>query len=327
MIVLHSGIKQELFNDKKNLQNQEIIKPVFIAKSSIMKDIFNKIKNLSHTKSNLLILGDEGTGRTATAYEVFYQNKYFQSSREFLKIDCKKLAPHLITQMLFGDKRSQTYKTLLNSDESNTIYIKNINLLNLELQHKLYSYLSQNQSSSNRPRLISSSNESLSKKIQEKKFLQELFNLLSEDLIILPLLKERQEDIFPLISFFNEKNHFKGEFDNKALEFLHSYSWYGNISELKNICLKLSILYKEKHIISKKDLSYIIKDLSVDTVDIKYSPNLTLNDIMNLYIEKALTHFGCKKACATALGISVKTLYNKIKTGAVVEKSAYSTTA
>ena len=323
MIVLHAGRKQDLFNETNRSQSKNRVRPVFIAESGIMKSIYGKIKNISHTKSNLLILGDEGTGRTSTAYEVFYQNEYPQSNREFLEINCKGLAPHLIDQKLFGDNYSKSYKPLLNSNTNNTIYMKNIDLLNLDLQKKLYSYLSKTSSSSNRPRLISSSNESISKKIQNKKFLQELFNLLSEDLIILPLLKERQEDIFPLIFFFNEKNHFKGTFDHQAFDFLHSYSWYGNISELKNICLKLSILYHEKDIINKKDLSFLIKDLSAESIDIKYSPNLTLNDILNLYTEKALAHFGCKKTCAAALGISIKTLYNKIKTGAVSETSNY----
>lgn len=324
MVVLHAGKKQELFNENQDFQSKQSLKPVFIAESSLMKKIYNKIKNLSHTKSNLLILGEEGTGRQAVAYELFYQNKYFEGRKEFFKIDCKRLAPHLIEQRLFGDKYSKSYKALLNSDESNTIYIKDIDLLNLDLQKKLYSYLSKNNSASHRPRLISSSNELVSNKIQDKKFLQELFNLLSEDLIILPLLKERHEDILPLISFFNKNNHFKGHFDSQAFDFLHSYHWHGNIAELKNVCLKLSILYHEKDIVRKKDLSHVIKDLSTQTVDIKYSPNLTLNDVVNLYIEKALQHFGCKKASAEALGISVKTLYNKIKIGAVSDKTALS---
>lgn len=319
MIVLNSGRKQELFNDTQSSQRKEIIKPVFIAESSVMKNIHNKIKNLAHAKSNLLILGDEGTGRQSTAYEVFYQNKYPQSEREFFIIDCQGMAPHLIEQKLFGDKYSKSYTSLLSSNENNTIYLKNINFLNLNLQKKIYSYLTK-EKTYNRPRLISSSNELISKKIQSKKFLQELFNILSEDLIILPLLKERQKDISHLISFFNKKNHFKGFFDSEALEFLQSYSWYGNIIELKDMCLKLSILYHEKDIISKKDLSHIIRDLSAEAVDIKYNPNLTLNNIMNLYIEKSLEHFGCKKSAARALGISIKTLYNKLKIGVVSER-------
>ena len=320
MVLLQSGRKQELFEAQNNTKNQQQkAQSAFIAESDLMKHIHNKIRNISHTKRNVLILGAEGTGRSATAYEVFYHNK---NSKEFVQIDCKNLTSHLLNQMLFGDKNSKSYKSLLNLGENKTLYIKNIDLMSLDMQKKLYFYLSTQGTRKKHPRLIVSSGESLSQKIQDKLFFQDLFNIISEDLIILPLLKERQQDIFSLLSYFNKKNNFKGCFNNKALDFLNSYEWYGNITELKNICLKLSILYHEKDIITKKDLSYIIKDLSTEVIDIKYSPNLTLNDVINLYIEKSLVHFKCKKRSASALGISVKTLYNKIKIGAIREPLA-----
>ena len=329
MIVLHSGNKQKLFEeDKTKITSKEKKnnKPDFIAKSNLMTNIYNKIKLLSNTRDNLLILGDKGTGRRTVAYEVFYNSNHSLSQKNFFELNCKSLSPHLIRQKLFGDKNSSSYKSLLKLEGNNTIYIKNISFLNLETQKQLYDYLVKKVSHSNRPRLICSSTETLSKKIQSKNFLQELFNLLSEDLIILPRLEERKEDIFPLINHFNKLNHFKQHLNQRALEFLDSYSWYGNITELKNVCLKISILYHNKDIITEKELSYIIKDLSTQEVNIQYNPNLTLNDIVNIYTEKALLHYKCKKTCAMALGVSVKTLYNKIKLGLISEESLFDTT-
>ena len=318
MVVLNAGRTQELFNTKT--KNKEAIRSVFIAQSSVMRSIYSKMKNLAHTKTNILILGDKGTGRKSTASEIFYQNNYSHGEREFLQLDCKSMSPHLIEQKLFGDHNSPSYTPLLKSNQNNTIYLKGISDLSLTLQQKIYSYLT-TEKNYNRPRLICSSDESITKKIQNKKFSQELFNVLSEDLIILPLLKERQEDIFHLMNLFNKNNHFNGVLSPEALDFLQSYNWSGNITELKMICLKLSILYPEKDIITKHDLSHIIKDLSIESVDIKYDPNLTLDTIVNLYIEKALQHFRCKKEAAEALDISIKTIYNKMKSGVISEKS------
>ena len=329
MIVLHTGNKQKLFEEGRtriSSQEKKSNKPTFIAESDLMTSIYNKIKTLSNTKDNILILGDKGTGRSTVAYEIFYNNKYSHSQKNFFELDCKGLSPHLIRQKLFGDKSSPSYKPLLKLEGNNTIYIKNINFLNLNLQKQLYDYLLKKASKTHHPRLICSSTETLSKKIQSKNFLQELFNLLSEDLIILPRLEERKEDIFPLINHFNKINHFKQHLNQRALEFLYSYSWYGNITELKNVCLKISILYHNKDIITEKDLSHIIKDLSTQEVNIQYNPNLTLNDIVNIYTEKALLHYQCKKTCAVALGVSVKTLYNKIKLGLISEENPFNST-
>ena len=110
------------------------------------------------------------------------------------------------------------------------------------------------------PRLIFYGADILSNKVQEGSFSQELFNLLSENLLILPLLSERREDIPAFISLFNEKNGFKGRLSYDALQLLQSHSWNGNIPELKNACLQMSILYAEKDLINKEDLSLIVRD-------------------------------------------------------------------
>ena len=316
MIVLQEG-NQKLFNnntDNSKKFNEKIL-PTFIAESPLMQLIYRKIKALAYTKTNVLILGDRGTGRYSTAYQIFYQCN--DNQKEFIQIDCKTATPHSINQQLFGDKSLKSNKPLLFSNNKNFIYIKNIDLLNFHLQEKLYHYLSNKKNQLTQPRLIFASNEKISKKIQVNSFSQKLFNLISQDLIILPRLSERQKDIFFLISMFNKENAFKGKFNQKAINFLTSYAWYGNISELKKVCMKLSILYPNKDLISEKDLSYIIKDISFENTDIQYNPNLNLSDIINRYTEQALLHFKCKKACASALGISSKTLYNKIKTGAI----------
>ncbi|MDE0091692.1 MAG: hypothetical protein OXN83_00210, partial [Oligoflexia bacterium] len=200
----------------------------------------------------------------------------------------------------------------------NTLFIKGLELWTAFLQNKMLSYLLNNANSAHLPRLIFYGTETLSSKVQEGSFSQDLFNLLSKNLLILPLLSERKEDIPLFVSLFNEKNGFKGRLSHSAFQFLKSHFWYGNIPELKNTCLQISILYAEKDIITEEDLSLIIKGNTFETTNIKYNPNISLEDMINRYIELSIEHFQSKRESAKALGISVKTIYNKIKSGAVV---------
>ncbi|MBC6415194.1 MAG: sigma 54-interacting transcriptional regulator [Bdellovibrionales bacterium] len=317
MIFLQVGKNQKTFENKinQNSYSKNQIDHIFIEKSSIMKLIYQKIKTLVQTEDNILIFGEKGTGRSFTAYQIFHQ--YNHENKRFTQIDCKTLTSQLIEKNLFEETYSNSYKPLLSSDKKSFIHIKNIEFLNSKLQKRLFNYLTDKKTNSSKPRLIFSSNENFSKKITEKVFSQKLFNLISENLIILPKLSERPEDILPLISLFNKKNNFQGKLSKKVESFLYSYPWYENVSELKKVCLKLSVLYPKKDIINEQDLSYVIKSISLENITIKYNPNLTLEDIVNHYMEQALLHFRCKKLCADALGISVKTLYNKIRKGII----------
>ncbi|MCZ0933246.1 MAG: sigma 54-interacting transcriptional regulator [Oligoflexia bacterium] len=315
-MILQSGEKQAVFEDY-NISFHDNVKPEdvsFIAESSVMKSIYKKVQDLSYESSSVLILGARGTGCNTVAHHIFYENKY-NNSNKFIELSCYGLASALIDKKLFG---SEDFSTgLLSIGSENTLFIKGLELWTASLQNKILSYLLRNKSSASMPRLICYGTDILSKKVQEGSFSQELFNLLSENLLILPLLSERKEDIPLFVSLFNEKNGFKGRLSYNALQLLQSHSWNGNIPELENACLQISILYAEKDFINKEDLSLIVRDNVFETA-IKYNPNVSLEDMINRYIELSIEHFKSKRESAKALGISVKTIYNKIKSGDVV---------
>ena len=314
-MILQSGEKQVFFeNQNINLQDELQTKELFIAESSVMKNIYQKIQYLAYKNSSVLILGARGTGCKTTAKHIFLENKY-NKSNQFIELSCYGLAHSFIDKKLFG---TDTLKALLSIGSEHTVFIKGIELWTAFLQDKLLSYLLQNKNSSHLPRLICCGADSLSNKVQEGGFSQELFNLLSEDLLILPLLSERKEDIPFFVSLFNKKNGFKGHLSHEAFQLLKSHYWNGNISELRNVCLQISILYAEKDSISREDLSLIVKDRSLEATEIKYNPNISLDNIINHYIELSVKHFNSKRESAKALGISVKTIYNKIKSGDIV---------
>ena len=307
MIFLHAGKSQTCFESRDSAQSNE---KVFICESPVMKGIYDKIRDLAYSSESVLILGSEGTGRSTVSRQIFDENKSHSFKRQFIEFKLQGYSSHLIHKRLFGDQG------LLSSGADNTLFLSGIELLNQSLQKKLLSYLLDQNNKKALPRLICSSNENLPKRVKDGYFFQALFNFLSESLIILPLLHERPEDVPVFIKHFNKGNDFKGRLNYSALEFLKSYRSYSNISELKKICLQISILYSDKSIVTEKDLSYVIQDNSAgENLNIEYNPNISLEALSNLYIQKSLDYFKCKKMSAKALGISVKTIYNKIKTG------------
>ncbi|MCY4321534.1 MAG: sigma 54-interacting transcriptional regulator [Bdellovibrionaceae bacterium] len=312
-MILHTGQKQ-IFFERNNTEKKEI-KEIFISESVVMKNIYNKIKDLAYENSSVLILGARGTGCKTVAQRIFYENKY-NNANSFVELSCYGLAHTLIDKKLFGGENYS--KGLLSIGSEHTLFIKGLELWTAFLQNKMLSYLIANRHSNSLPRLIYYGTDRLSKKVQEGSFSQELFNVLSENLLIIPLLSERKEDIPSFVSLFNEKNGFKGQLTQGALQVLISHLWHGNIPELRNICLQISILYAEKDLINEEDLSLIIRKNDFETICIKYNPSVSLEDIINRYIELSMNHFKSKKESAKALGISVKTIYNKIKSGDVI---------
>ena len=287
---------------------------VFISESPVMKVVHKKIKSLSLVTSPVLILGAGGTGRSSVAYEIFNENKD-NPSKYFVKIVCRGLDFSEIEDKLFGISKD---KDLLSCGKDHTLFIKDLEFLPLFLQIKLLSYLLDYRNKEKLPRLICSAGEKLSEMVKTGKFSRELFEIISQNLLILPSLSERPEDIPFFISLFNKQNAFTSCFTEGALQALRLHSWEGNITELKNICRQISVLCADKEFVSEEDLSVIIKNNQpTDKIIVKYNPNLSLEVLVNRYIQMSLEHFQSKKKSAKALGISVKTIYNKIKTGCV----------
>ena len=298
---------KEISNTEKNSKN------IFICKSPVMKVLNDKINSLALLPSSVLILGASGTGRTTVAREIFERNND-NHSKQFIKLTCYGLDQNIIEEKLFGNNET---KGLLDNSENDTLFIKGLECLDLNLQKKLMTYLSSRKDDKPLPRLICSASENLSQKVKEEQFLQELFEFLSQNFLILPTLSERSEDVPFFISLFNKQNNLKTSMSENALQVLKAHFWKGNITELKKTCLQLSILCSNKEFIATEDLYMINKEQFSMEKNIKYNPNVSLEKLINDYIQLSLNHFQSKRKSAEALGISVKTIYNKIKTGSI----------
>ena len=305
MTFLQFGQNQSVFEShNQDFQEETEFSSVFICESPVMKVIYKKIKNMAFVSDPILILGEKGTGRRRAAYEIFCQsqNKLLENFIEFV---CPGMSALEMDKKLFYEPG------FLSCGADKTLFIKGLECWDKALQDKFLSYIVNHKSGGLGPRLIFSAEEGLTGKVKEGRFSQELFELLSQNLFILPPLSERIEDIPKLALLFNRQNGFKGCFSEEAEQALKSHLWRENITELKELCLKISLLPADTKHILKEDLP-LKKDI------VQYNPNMSLEELINLYISLSLDHFKSKKESAKALGISVKTIYNKIKSGCVI---------
>ena len=293
----------------------------FIAVSPVMRALVKKAKMIARGPSPALILGAPGSGRKALArLALASQNGRFKTLR------CHELSGGGMEAWLSGKNSPGGADSFLGAPRGGGLLIEEADLLPLSLQDRLLRLLQsrrwQDFEFFHGSRILFSADESISVKIKAGLFMEELFSRLSHNLLIVPPLSERKEDIPELASYFLREAGFKGFLSREALEKLKRHPWKGNLKELRAACLKAARLHKGRPSLAAEDFPLI---RSSDRADIsffvKYHPKIKLDQLINFYISMSLRRFQSKKESAKALGISVKTIYNKIQSGAVADFS------
>ena len=216
MTFLQAGQNQEIFEDQLADEQGEAMdfSSFFIAESPVMKKIHNKIKNLAFSSSPVLILGAGGTGHSTVAQKIFTENRNY-SFNYLIKLTCYGLSPDMIEKKLFSEDGREG---LLNCGQDRILFIKGVELWPPFLQDKFLSAVLKSRNQAGFPRLIFSAREEIVQKTKEGSFSRDLFEILSKQLLILPSLSERREDIPLFISLFNKRNNFKGQISQGALQ-------------------------------------------------------------------------------------------------------------
>jgi transcriptional regulator with PAS, ATPase and Fis domain len=166
-------------------------------------------------------------------------------------------------------------------------------------------------------RLISATNRELEKEVLRGNFREDLFYRINTIMIQTPPLRRRKEDVTLLVEHFLARgpNGMLGrgrQMSEDAMKIMMKYDWPGNIRELQNTCERLQIL-SDGHMIMPNDLPDHIRNPEYKAVMEDYDPTLTIYELEKRYIIKALNYFeGNKTQAANALGITIKTLYNKL---------------
>lgn len=300
----------------------------FVADSEAMIRILETLEKVIPTKSNILLLGESGTGKGLLA-ELIHCNSP-RRDKPFISINCSAIPEGLLESELFGYKKGAftgavSDKTgLIVMADQGTLFLDEIGDMPLGLQAKILKVIENSEVAplgDTRPRtvdirLITATNQDLEEKIANKTFREDLYYRLNVIEIKIPPLRERKEDIHLLVNHFvriySEENEkaVKGV-DGNAMRWLMQYSWPGNVRELRNVIERAVVLSRGKYI-TENDLPEKIRrtaehrEVSTLKASIEdYEKNL----IQGIYMSRGRN----KEETARVLGIDLATLYRKLK--------------
>ncbi len=305
-----------------------------ISKSPSMQRIFNILPEIARSPSNVLILGDSGTGKELVARAIY--NASARSNKPFVTVNCGALPDTLLESELFGYKAGaftdakQDKKGRFAAAEGGTIFLDEIGDIPASLQVKLLRVLQQKiyePLGSNEPvkadvRIITATNRDLQALVKEDAFREDLFYRLNVVKILLPPLRDRMEDIPLLIEHFTSRFSAQQGKDivgisDEALAILMHYDFPGNIRELENIIEYAFILcpggFIQPEHLPEPFAPSSDKDIKATTMIPMSGVSLTLEKIEEAAIAASLTKNKWKKmATCRDLGISKDTLRRKI---------------
>jgi DNA-binding NtrC family response regulator len=300
----------------------------FVGVSPQIMNVFELLEKVIPTRSNILILGESGTGKGLVA-EVVHCNSQ-RKDRPFISINCSAIPENLLESELFGYRKgaftgaASDKKGLITMADQGTLFLDEIGDMPLGLQAKILKVLEtgevfpigETKSKFADIRLIAATNKNLEEQIQKGLFREDLYYRLNVIEVKIPALRERKEDIDVLARHFVEK--YSRENNKKvlgitggALEILFNYPWPGNIRELRNVIERAVVLSGGEKI----DIGELPERLKTA----QGGKNVqTLKSKLELYEEKIIkdalqANSWNKEEVARELDVDLATLYRKIK--------------
>jgi len=230
-----------------------------VGNSEAIMTVLKQIEQVAPTGSTVLIQGDTGTGKELLAHAI--HNLSARKGRLMIKVNCAALPPTLIESELFGREKGAFTGALSKQigrfelADASTIFLDEIDALPLELQAKLlrvlesgeFERLGSPRTVKVNVRIISATNRELAKLVSDGGFREDLYYRLNIFQITVPSLRERREDILPLVwSFVQEFSKRMGKriesIPQKDVEALQAYPWPGNVRELRNVTERAMII-------------------------------------------------------------------------------------
>jgi len=292
------------------------------TQSPAMQEVMDQISRVSATDANVLLLGENGTGKYVLAEHIHELSE--RKNQPFVHIDLGSLSENLFESELFGYKKGaftdahQDYAGKIENAENGTVFLDEIGNLPLHLQTKLLSLiqnrkLSRIGESKERildVRFIFATNENLKKAVAENRFRKDLYYRINTVELNIPSLRERVEDISSLADYFLEKYKQKYHkpdltLNENLISELTQYSWPGNIRELDH-CIERSVILS-----NEKNLKLLMPQ---DEESEKTIVNLNIEEMEEILIKKALKkHQGNISLAAEDLGLSRAALYRRME--------------
>lgn len=330
---LIATIKDALFKSNNykipviNTINKNRIGNEIIGESAIMKEVFFKVEKISPTDANILILGENGTGKDLIAKAIHQQS--LRALKPFVKVDVGALTETLFESELFGHKRGAFTDAkedrigLFESANGGTLFLDEIGNISLTQQAKLLTVLQNrhitklgtNQTVPIDIRLICATNLPLNELANEARFRKDLIYRINTVEIIMPPLRKRDDDVLLMATHFAKlysSKYFKVtmQFDNSAIQKLKQYNYPGNVRELQ-YTIERAIIMADDTILTAKDIIFSpLESVPINNIE-QLDTNLgklERNTIL-LVIDK---HKGNISKAAKELGLTRTALYRRL---------------
>jgi serine/threonine-protein kinase PknK len=295
-----------------------------IGVSAVMQTLYRQVERVARCWEHTLIIGESGTGKELVAREIHNRSSYHD--QPFFSENCAAIAETLLESELFGHKKGaftgahQNRPGLFIQAGRGTLFLDEVGDMSLAMQAKLLRVLQERKL---RPvgsdqlvpihcRVIAATHRDLRTLVQEHRFREDLFYRLDVLRLSLPPLRERPEDIPILINHFMKRFNFSFSLTDKCLGLLQSWHWPGNIRELENEILRLSL-----HDCGQKTAQMLSEDIRQGKGVSGAAGSLsgrTLGDVEREMVEAALAACqGNKARAARQLGIPRTSLYRMIE--------------
>ncbi|RID84024.1 PAS domain S-box protein [Peribacillus asahii] len=305
----------------------------FIADSPIMKKVVHIAKKVSAFDSTVMIFGESGTGKEELARII--QLNSVRSEGPFITINCGAIPETLLESELFGYEAGAftgagksgkpgmfelAHNGIIFLDEIGECPLSiQIKLLRV-IQEKVVTRLGGTKSIKIDVRILAATHRNLEEQVKKGEFREDLFFRLNVIPITLPPLRERTEDLLPLIEMcLNELNQTYGmskQIASDAFEILFRYKWPGNIRELRN-AIERSFVLSEGEYINVKDFSFLQSEMIEQDTEIDDEEILPLKEAVmnfeNKLINRALKKYGSTYKAANILNVDQSTIVRKLQ--------------
>jgi DNA-binding NtrC family response regulator len=298
----------------------------FVAESPAMQHVLSTLRKVMDSEIPLLLQGESGTGKEMLAR--FVHGKSARAASPFVAINCAAIPPDLLESELFGHEKGAftgAHAAAVGRFEAagaGTIFLDEISEMGAPLQTKLLRALEERQfepvgSTRSVPlaaRIVAATNADLSGLVREKRFRLDLYYRLKGVAVTIPPLRERREDIEPLLAHFLDtyrtRYHKPGvRITREAVRHLRAYLWPGNVRELKNAVESAVLL-------SEQNRPLLPRDFLLEGPGEAGVPDLWRQEREGIIEVLKRTGYN-RSAASRELGMSRKTLYNKMKRYAI----------
>jgi len=317
------------FKSKQQLLSADLDQPFhdFIGKSSAMVAVFDAIQKVAKTEANVLILGENGTGKELVARDLHRHSS--RGEEVFINVDMGALSETLFESELFGHVKGAF--TDAKNDRAGrfeiasggTLFLDEIGNLPLTLQAKLLTVIENRKVTrlgSNKPievdvRLICATNMPIHEMVAENKFRQDLLYRINTVEIRIPPLKERIGDIPPLVDHFlkiycKKYNKPLRRISSATQKRLEKYHWPGNVRELQH-AIERAIIMSDSQVMQPNDFFFPAQEQKEDSLNFE---EYNLEEIEKLVIHRAISkHGGNITHAADELGLSRASLYRRLE--------------